>query len=351
MNDLNPWFSCPVPLQGEPDRITLAHGEGGRLSRRFIRDHILSRFDNDALSRLDDAASLNMSQTALSFTADGYTVSPLFFPGGDIGSLAVFGTVNDLAVSGAIPRWLSLSLIIEEGTPVSLIDQILDSIQWAAQAAQVQIVTGDTKVVPRGAADKLYISTAGIGERLRKAPHGSGALQVGDAIIISGPIGRHGAAILCARENLDFNPPPTSDCAPLTRPLVELLQTGPTPRAIRDATRGGVAAVLHEWAEASQAGCTIFDEQIPITPSVRAVCELLGLDALHLANEGTFVLATPQDNVSATLSLLHLFPESAAAREIGNVRPRGLTAVSAVRVSGREVPVEDPTGAPLPRIC
>lgn len=347
----NPSFSCPIPTTGDSDRVTLAHGEGGRVSRRFIRDHILSRFENEALRRLDDSAGLDLPQSAISFTTDCYTVSPLFFPGGDIGQLAVFGTVNDLAVSGAEPLWLSLGLIIEEGVSIRLIDQVLDSIQAAARIAEIQIVTGDTKVVPRGAADQLYINTAGIGQRVLNAPKGAASLQDGDAIIVSGPIGRHGAAILCARENLDFSPPPASDCAPLTAPLMALMRSNLTPRAIRDATRGGVAAVLHEWAEAAQLSCTVIDQEIPVSPPVRAVSELLGLDPLHLANEGTFVLATTRDDVTATLDLLHQFEVSAGAVEVGAIRRRQTAAVSIIRVSGREVPVEDPPGAPLPRIC
>jgi hydrogenase expression/formation protein HypE len=278
-------------------------------------------------------------------------VSPLFFPGGDIGRLAVFGTVNDLVVSGSEPLWLSLSLIIEEGMPISTIDRILDSIRAAADASHVQIVTGDTKVVPRGAADQLFITTAGIGRRLSNGPQGVASLQEGDAIIVSGPIGRHGAAILCAREKLDFDPVPASDCAPLRSALLSLLEAGLVPKAVRDATRGGVAAVLHEWAEASQLGCTIFDDKIPTTPQVRAICELLGLDALHLANEGTFVLSTSRELVARTLEHLQQFEVSASAVEIGFIRRQESTRVSIVRLSGREVPVEDPSGAPLPRIC
>lgn len=345
------WFQCPVPLADDEERITLAHGEGGRLSRRLIHEHILSRFGNSTLRQLGDSARLIVPSESLAFTTDGYTVSPIFFPGGDIGRLAVFGTVNDLAVSGAVPRWLSLGMIIEEGLPLSLLDQVLDSIRSAADTAQVEVVTGDTKVVPRGTADGLYLTTAGIGTLTPSAPDGPQALQPGDELIVSGPIGCHGAAILCAREQFDFDPPPQSDCAPLSGPIQALIAAGLTPRALRDATRGGVAAVLHEWSEMSQTSCTLVEDQIPVSAPVQAVCELLGLDPLHLANEGTFVLATPSLLVEPTLSQLRQFDITHAATVIGRIGPKRRVAVSILRVSGREVPVDEPTGAPLPRIC
>lgn len=359
MSESNPWFSCPIPASADNEQISLTHGEGGKLSRRLIREHVLKRLANPTLQRLEDSATLALppipvndaEPPSLAFTTDGYTVSPLFFPGGDIGHLAVFGTVNDLAVTGARPLWLSLALIIEEGLPVSILDRVLDSIRDAANLAAVQIVTGDTKVVPRGTADQLFITTSGIGLRLPMAPPGAAALQPGDEIIVSGPIGGHGAAILCCREKFDFEPPPRSDCAPLTAPLLALINAGLSPRAVRDATRGGVAAVLHEWAAASRTSCLIVEDQIPVTPSVRAVCELLGLDAIHMANEGTFVLAAPPQQIPQTLALLRQFEVTRSAAVIGRIGPSRRSPVSYLRVSGREVPLEEPAGAPLPRIC
>lgn len=345
------WISCPIPNAADGERITLAFGEGGRLSRRLIRERLLPRFENDHLRLLGDSALLAPAGGKIAFSTDAYTVTPLFFPGGDIGQLAVFGTVNDLAVSGAIPRWLSLSLIIEEGLPWSVLDRVLDSIQAAVARAQVTIVTGDTKVVPRGAADKLYITTSGVGDILATAPPGPAAIEPGDTLIVSGPIGRHGAAILCAREQFDFAPPPESDCAPLTEPLAALLAARITPRAIRDATRGGVAAVLHEWAEASNTTCIVDEASIPIAPIVRAVCELLGLDALHLANEGTFVLVTPPELAGATLDVLHRYEVSRQAAVIGHMTQRRIAPVAVIRGLGREVALDEPSGAPLPRIC
>lgn len=354
MNELDSggeWFGCAVPSNADGEWITLAYGEGGRLSRRLIRERILPRFGNDQLRSLGDAALLTTKVGQLAFSTDSYTVTPLFFPGGDIGQLAVFGTVNDLAVSGAVPRWLSLSLIIEEGLPWSVLDRVLDSIQAAAVLANIAIVTGDTKVVPRGAADKLFITTSGIGDILVPAPPGPATLQPDDVLIVSGPIGCHGAAILCAREQFDFNPPPASDCAPLTDPLVALHHAKLTPRAVRDATRGGVAAVLHEWAETSRLTCVLEEAVIPINDDVRAVCELLGLDPLHLANEGTFVLATRPELVESTITALRQHEASSRAVVIGRVSQRRITGVTVIRGLGREVALDEPSGAPLPRIC
>ncbi len=342
---------CPLPVGDHGDQITLAYGEGGKLSRRLLHERLLPRFGNEQLRLLGDAALLPTTSGQIAFSTDAYTVSPLFFRGGDIGKLAVFGTVNDLAVSGARPRWLSLSLVIEEGLAWSVLDRVLDSIQIAAITADVAIVTGDTKVVPRGAVDKLFITTSGIGDVLIPSPPGPIALQPEDVLIVSGPIGRHGAAILCAREQFDFDPAPTSDCSLLTGPLAALHSARVCPRAVRDATRGGVAAILYEWAESSQLSCVIDESSVPVDAAVRAVCELLGLDPLHLANEGTFVLATPPELVERTMTILRQHHVSLRAEVIGRLRPRRTVPVTIVRALGREVTLAEPSGAPLPRIC
>ena len=347
----NDGSGCPILSEDDRERITLAYGEGGRLSRQLIRERILTRFANDHLNALGDAALLTPRSRQLAFSTDAYTVTPLFFPGGDIGTLAVFGTTNDLAVSGAIPRWLSLSLIIEEGLPWSVLDRVLDSIQSASAIANVTIVTGDTKVVPHGAADKLFITTSGVGEVMESAPPGPRSLQPDDVLIVSGPIGCHGAAVLCAREKFDFDPVPTSDCASLSLPLVSLYSARLTPHAVRDATRGGVAAVLHEWADASELTCIIDESAIPITDCVRGICELLGLDPLNFANEGTFVLATKPESVESTLDLLRQHLVTHQAGVIGQVKPRRNSPVLVVRGIGREVALDEPFGSPLPRIC
>ena len=257
---------CPVPHARHGAVVTLAHGEGGLLSRRLIQERIASRLQSPLLDTTLDAATLPSVNGPLAMTTDSFVVSPLFFPGGDIGSLAVYGTANDLAVSGARPRWLSLSLIEEEGLPLATLERVLDSVSEAAGRAEVAIVTGDTKVVPRGAADGLFINTCGLGEMAIPTPPGPRALTPGDVLLVSGPIACHGIAVLEAREGLGFSPPPASDCAPLW-PIVEtLLQAGVAVRAMRDATRGGVAAVLHEWAAASGRSLMIEEAAVPVLP-------------------------------------------------------------------------------------
>lgn len=343
---------CPVPIASDSLRISLAHGEGGRLSRALIRNHILPTFRNDVVMTLDDAAHLPSLDGPVAMTTDSFVVSPLFFPGGDIGSLAIHGTVNDLAVSGARPRYISLSLILEEGLPIAVLDLVMESAANAAAEAEVLIVTGDTKVVPRGAADGLFINTTGIGELVEPAPPGPTSLQVGDELIVSGPIGRHGVAVLTAREELEFSPPPESDSASLVKPIDRLRrELGDHVRAIRDATRGGVAAVLHEWAEASGMTLAIEEQQIPVTPVVRGVCELLGLDPIHIANEGTMVIAVAAGAAEAALSALRADPLTSQAAQIGTVVPRGVAAVTIQRPLGPQQPLDEPAGAPLPRIC
>ena len=343
-------IDCPLPQSVDAERVTLAYGEGGRLSRRLIHERIVPRFGNGTLNKLGDAAIIGASHQ-WAFSTDSYTVTPLFFPGGDIGRLAVLGTTNDLAVSGAIPRWLSLALIIEEGLPWSILDRVLDSLQAAALETRIQIVTGDTKVVPRGAVDQIFINTSGVGEFISPPPSGPAGLQIGDALVVSGTIGQHGAAVLCARDQLDFNPPPVSDCASLIAPLSELQEAGFTPRAVRDATRGGVAAVLHEWSAAAQLGITIDEHRIPVSREVRAVCELLGLDPLFLACEGTFVAAIPADQVTEALTIFQRHAVSQHSTVIGRITAPRVAPVCVTRSTGRLVPLDEPAGAPLPRIC
>ena len=241
-------MNCPVPVTADGQRIALAHGEGGRLMRGLIRERVIAKLPGECLSEMEDAARLAKIDGPLAMTTDSFVVSPLFFPGGDIGSLCIFGTVNDLAVSGARPLYLSLSLILEEGLPLAVLDRILESISLAAKQTEVQIVTGDNKVVPHGAADGLFITTTGVGQLIDPVPPGGSALCEGDELIVTGPIGRHGMAVLCAREALALEPPPSSDCASLANVAQRLRdELGTRLRAMRDATRGGVGAVLHEW--------------------------------------------------------------------------------------------------------
>lgn len=346
--------------KADSETVTLAHGEGSRAMRRLIAERILPALDNPTLAPLSDAAtlqlaaiepSLTLPKTSLAMTTDSFVVAPLFFPGGDIGKLAVYGTVNDLAVSGARPRWISLAMIVEEGLPLATFERVLRSVADAAKSANVQVVTGDTKVVPRGIADGLFMNTTGIGEIIEPAPPGAKSLKAGDQILVSGPIGRHGMAVMCARENLGFDPSPTSDCASLLA-AVDALRAGEIPvRAMRDATRGGLAAVLHEWAASGELTLSIDESQIPVTGDVRGACELLGLDPINVANEGTMVIAVEKAFAEGAVEALRSVAVSCEAALIGQVVNRQLSPVIIRRAFGRHMPLDEPAGAPLPRIC
>lgn len=344
-------LSCPVTGSASTDRVMLAHGEGGRLMRQLIRRQIVPLIDNEFLRLAGDAAMLPAVRGPLAMTTDSFVVSPLFFPGGDIGSLAVFGTVNDLAVAGARPRWITLALILEEGLEIVLLEQILTSIAAAAKRVGVLVVAGDTKVVPRGAADQLFINTTGIGEVVAMPPVGPHALEVGDELIVTGPIGRHGMAVMAAREGIEFDPPPRSDSAPLADAVLALQQAVVPVRALRDATRGGLGAVLHEWAEASGKTLAIEERLLSVLPEVRGACELLGLDPIHVANEGTMVVAVPRAEAERAINVLRGVSETKDSTRIGRVGPRGLAAVVVERGTGQLIPLDEPIGSPLPRIC
>lgn len=343
--------SCALSMTAEAERISLAHGEGGRRSRKLIQERILPKLRPHAAVNFDDAAVLTLPSNQLAFCTDCFVVLPLFFPGGDIGRLSVCGTVNDLVVRGATPVYISLALILEEGFPLATLDAILDSVAAAAQECRVTVVAGDTKVVPRGAADGLFICTSGVGSMAEPAPRGPGQLQPGDVLLVSNFIGRHGIAILAAREGLEFDPPPQSDCAPLLSPVQALRDAGIEVRAMRDATRGGVAAVLHEWAAESNWTLYVEEQRMPVTADVRAACELLGLDPLHLANEGAMLVAVPESSADVARNALRAVAASSGAEIIGRVMDRANHPVFVRRALGREQPLDDPQGAPLPRIC
>lgn len=344
-------FSCPGPLSTNGPRVLLAHGEGGRATRRLLEEHVFSTLGTSVENRASDAARLPKLAGDTHFTTDSFVVSPLFFPGGDIGKLAVFGTANDLSVSGARPRWLSLALMIEEGFSLETFDTVLRSIAAAASEANIEIVTGDTKVLPRGAADGMFINTAGIGECMLPGLLGPAGLREGDELVVSGAIARHGAAVLAAREQMDMTPLPTSDCGLLV-PVVEAMCHACLPIvAMRDATRGGVAAVLQEWALACGQAMAIRESAIPVTAEVRGICELLGLDPLHLANEGTMVIAVRPGFGEQTVSVLRSAGVAPGAAMIGRVQQRAISPVIVERGLGRAVPLDEPIGAPLPRIC
>lgn len=341
---------CPAAAHGDDERIQLAHGEGGRLMRNLLRQSIVPSFSNEFLQQGGDAAVLPPLTGPLVFTTDSYVVTPLVFPGGDIGSLSVYGTANDLAVAGARPQWISLGMIIEEGFSVSLLEQILHSIARASEDADVQVVTGDTKVVPRGAADGLFLNTAGVGERILDLP-GPASLQSGDSLLVSGPLGRHGVAVLSAREQLDFDPPPQSDSAPLFPAVARLQSAGIGVKALRDATRGGLSAVLHEWSECCGRSMQIEADLLPVTPEVRGVGELLGLDPLHIACEGTMVIAVESSEADRALAVLQQVAVGRSAARVGTVTDSQIAPVVIRRAMGQIVPLDEPWGSPLPRIC
>ncbi len=353
MNESLRWNrNCPIPIAADAQRISLAHGEGARLSRRLISEVILPRFAAATNRGFADAATVTTIGCRLAICTDSHTVSPMFFPGGDLGSLAVYGTVNDLAVAGAYPRWLTLSLIIEEGLPIAVLEKILDSAAHAARECKVTIVAGDTKVVPRGAADGLFINTSGVGELMDPVPPGPKSIQVRDKVLVSGPIGRHGIAVMSARDNFAFNPAPLSDSGSVIHAVSALRNSaGEHLRTMRDATRGGVSAVLHEWAMECGHTFALTDSSVPVTDEVRGACELLGLDPLHVANEGTIVAAVDSCVAEIAATALRHVPGCEQATIIGEVQSRGVSPVTIRRTFGSPQPLDEPSGAPLPRIC
>jgi len=344
--------SRQLPGPPEERRIQLSHGSGGGMSHALISELILPAFDNPELRRLADAACLNLGDTRLAFTTDAYVVDPLFFPGGDIGTLAVNGTINDLAVSGATPLWLSASLIIEEGLPFSILSAVLASMQKAAQYAGVQIVAGDTKVVPRGKADKVFVITSGIGRIERSIQLGPERMTVGDKIIVSGTVGDHGIAVLVAREAFSLSGAVESDTAPLHELAAGILRDGGTGiRIMRDPTRGGLASTLNEFALSAHKGIRIEETAVPVRPAVRAACDLLGFDPLNVANEGKLVVVVAPEAVESILDGMRRHPLGAEAAIIGEVTPDRPGTVTARTALGAWRLVDLPMGELLPRIC
>lgn len=334
------------------DRITLAHGAGGKASHTLVEAVFLEAFRNPLLEPLEDQAVVSIAGQRLAFTTDSYVVSPLFFPGGDIGDLAVNGTVNDLAVSGARPLYLSAGFVLEEGFPVADLERIAASMAAAATAAEVQIVTGDTKVVEKGKGDGCYITTAGVGVLERPISLGASRCQPGDAVLVSGPIGDHGVTILLARGDLDITSDITSDTAPLHGLVAALLDAvGDGAHALRDATRGGVATVLNEMASAANVAVVLDEDAIPVRPEVFGASELLGIDPLYIACEGRFVAVVDGAVADAALDALRAHPLGRDAALVGRVEadPAGLV-VLRTRFGGSRM-VDMLVGDPLPRIC
>lgn len=343
-------FVCPLPLRDYP-QIVLGHGSGGRLSADLIQHLFVPLFDNPALASLNDQATLELNGLRLAFTTDSFVINPLFFPGGDIGSLAVHGTVNDLAVSGATPLFLSAGFILEEGLAMDALGRIATSMGRAAREAGVQIVTGDTKVVEKGHGDGLFINTAGIGVIPAGLRIAADQARPGDVVIVSGTVGDNGMAIMSVREGLAFESALVSDSAPLHTLVAAMLDVTHEIHCLRDATRGGVEAVLNELAAQSRAGIDLDEGAIPVRPAVQAACEMLGMDPLYVANEGKLVAIVPAEHADAVLDAMRRHPLGSEAAIIGRVVDEhpGMV-VARTAIGGRRV-VDMPLGEILPRIC
>lgn len=341
---------CPIPHNDE-SRILLAHGGGGTMMQRLLHTVFFPAFANPALAAHHDSAVLDLGPVKIAFTTDSYVVHPLIFPGGDIGMLAVNGTINDLAMSGARPLYLSAGFILEEGLAMATLLQITDSMRQAAASAGVQLVTGDTKVVDRGKGDGMFITTAGIGlvqHELEIAPH---RVRPGDAILLNGDLGRHGMAIMAVREGLGFETPIVSDCAPLAEVVLRLLDAGLHIHCLRDLTRGGLASALGEIAQAGHVQCALDEAAIPVCEAVQGACEMLGLDPLYVANEGRFVCFVPAEEAALALDVLQQHPLGTAACCIGSVTAAAPGLVTLRSHFGSTRIVDMLSGEQLPRIC
>jgi hydrogenase expression/formation protein HypE len=350
MTTTAPALACPLPIATHT-HIVLGHGSGGKLSADLMRDIFLPAFGNPALNRLDDQAALSIASGRIAFTTDSFVVKPLFFPGGDIGELAVYGTVNDLAVGGATPLYLSASFILEEGLPIETLRRVVDSMSRAAQSAGVTIVTGDTKVVERGSGDQLFINTSGIGILPPNLTLSSTLAQPGDHILLSGPIGDHGMTILTQREGLEVDGSLASDAAPLHTLAAAIVAASPGLKAMRDLTRGGLSSTLNEIAASSRAGIEIDEAAIPVRDTVRGACELFGLDPLYVANEGKLIAIVPAAQVSAALEAMRAHPLGAEATDIGILTTTHPGMVTMRSSLGTMRVVDMLAGDQLPRIC
>jgi hydrogenase expression/formation protein HypE len=333
--------------------VEMAHGSGGQAMQQLIGRLFMAAFDNPWLAEQEDQARIALSSLTaqgdrLAFSTDSYVIDPLFFPGGDIGKLAVCGTANDVAVSGAIPRYLSCGFILEEGLPMETLTTVVNSMAQTARDAGIAIVTGDTKVVQRGAADKLFINTAGMGAIPAEIHWGAQQLTVGDVLLVSGTLGCHGATILNLREGLGLDGELRSDCAVLT-PLIQTLRNCAGVKALRDATRGGVNAVAHEFAAASGCGIELVESQLPVKPAVRGLCELLGLDPLNFANEGKLLIGVERSAAENILAQLRSHPLGQNAAIVGEVVER--KGVRLTGLYGIKRTLDLPHSEPLPRIC
>lgn len=341
---------CPIPISDYPT-VLLAHGGGGRLMQQLIQRMFVGQFDNATLDAQHDSSVLSVGDARLAFTTDSYVVRPLFFPGGDIGSLAVHGTVNDLAMSGARPRWISAGFILEEGLPMESLWRIVQSMQAAAKACGVEIVTGDTKVVDSGKGDGVFINTSGIGvieHSLTIAPQ---RVRPGDVVLLSGDVGRHGIAIMAVREGLEFETTIESDSAPVASLVLDLLEAGIDIHCLRDLTRGGLCSALNEIAQAAAVDIAVDEAAIPVREDVQGACEILGFDPLYVANEGRFIAFVPSSHAQRTLEVLAASPLGAGASIIGHVSD-GTTGMVHIKTRiGVSRILDMLSGEQLPRIC
>lgn len=355
-------IECPLPVDqlgsATEKVIRLGHGSGGELTQRLLQESVFPHFDNDWTREGHDSALLQLGDARLAFTTDSFVVSPLFFPGGDIGKLAVYGTVNDLAMSGARPLYLSCGLILEEGLPVSTLNQVMISMARASAEVGVQLVTGDTKVVEKGKGDGIYINTSGIGVLEHSQAISPQSIAPNDVILLSGDIGRHGMSVMAKREGLEFDGALLSDCAPLWNPVAELLEAGIEIHCLRDLTRGGLATALVELAESSGLSFEIEEGQVAVSEPVQGACELLGLDPMYVANEGRFILFVPAEQHKMALEVLSRQQVSAESRMIGRVTgpvseavPERPSEVILRNSLGCERLLSLLPGEQLPRIC
>jgi hydrogenase expression/formation protein HypE len=349
-NKVNFTASCPIPISQYP-HVLMAHGGGGTLMHRLLEDVFGKAFSNPILDTRHDSAQFTVPAGRLAMTTDSYVVRPIFFPDGDIGSMAVHGTVNDLAMSGARPLYLSCGFIIEEGLPMEALWRVVCSMRDAAKKCGVQIVTGDTKVVDKGKGDGLFINTTGIGVIEHKQIISPQIVQPDDAILVSGDLGRHGMAIMAVREGLQFESAIESDSAPVAEPVLALVEAGIEIHCLRDLTRGGLASALNEIAEAAGVKIAVEQKAIPVREDVHAACEMLGLDPLHVANEGRFIAFVAAKDAARALEILRQHEVSAGAALIGKVVEKSAPLVTLKSAIGASRILDMPSGEQLPRIC
>lgn len=344
-------LNCPLPFN-DYDTITMAHGGGGKIMNSLIEKMFVHYFKNDIIKEQHDGAVFNIGDFKFAFTTDSYVVNPIFFPGGNIGELAVYGTVNDLSMCGAKPLYLSLGLIIEEGFPIKDLEKIIFSIKKACEVCDVKIITGDTKVVEKNKGDGIFINTAGIGIVKKEINISPSRIESGDTVILSGDIGRHGIAIMASRENLDFETTIKSDCAPLNKIVQKLIDEKIEIHCLRDLTRGGLGSVLNEIASQAKFEIEIEDKSIVVLEEVRGVCEILGFDPLYVANEGRFAAFIKKEDSEKALNILKSYPECENASVIGEVKEKNKNGLVTLRsIIGATRILDMLSGEQLPRIC